>query len=307
MSQDYPIRQVGDWPKVDHEPLGTKSKLWLEDEDKVFWLFKYNRPNTGDDWAEKVGAEVAELLRLPHAVVELAELDSRLGVISRDFTQRHERGVLLHGNEILLTADPDYPAERRFRVAQHTVERVLHELSWEFIKVSSSDAVPGKVETPGDLFLGYLMLDALIGNTDRHHENWGVLVESEPVRIELAPTFDHASCLGQIITDQEREKRLTARDKGYSVEAYVRRARSALYANEGDKKPLSPLAAFLLGAERRQTAARYWREVVASIDIGVLLATVKRVPGERISDPARRFACRMLECNRANILEAKLP
>ena len=25
-------------------------------------------------------------------------------------------------------------------------------------------------------FMGYLVLDALTGNTDRHHDNWGILV-----------------------------------------------------------------------------------------------------------------------------------
>jgi hypothetical protein len=50
------------------------------------------------------------------------------------------------------------------------------------------------------LFPGYLMLDALIGNTDRHHENWGARVlaglgNGRRMAV-LAPTYDHASSEG---------------------------------------------------------------------------------------------------------------
>jgi hypothetical protein len=32
----------------------------------------------------------------------------------------------------------------------------------------------GEGLSPQDAFVGYLVFDALIGNTDRHHENWGI-------------------------------------------------------------------------------------------------------------------------------------
>jgi hypothetical protein len=54
------------------------------------------------------------------------------------------------------------------------------------------------------------MLDALIGNTDRHHENWGLVLQgtSDHQDLRLAPTFDHASSLGRNETDERREARL---------------------------------------------------------------------------------------------------
>ncbi len=64
----------------------------------------------------------------------------------------------------------------------------------------------------------YLVLDALIGNTDRHHENWGFLGQvlvnidevSEAARLvkqggyDIAPSFDHASSLGRELPDEKR-------------------------------------------------------------------------------------------------------
>ena len=58
-----------------------------------------------------------------------------------------------------------------------------------------------------DMFVGYLMLDALIGNTDRHHENWGIMTGRGRPQV-LAPTYDHASSLGRELSDQKRQARM---------------------------------------------------------------------------------------------------
>ncbi|MFV2058894.1 MAG: phosphatidylinositol kinase, partial [Thiohalomonadales bacterium] len=54
------------------EQLGTKSKFWYRN-DYGSMLFKQGRPNTGENWAEKVCCEMCKLLKLPHAHYEFAE------------------------------------------------------------------------------------------------------------------------------------------------------------------------------------------------------------------------------------------
>jgi hypothetical protein len=34
---------------------------------------------------------------------------------------------------------------------------------------------PEGIQKAVDVFVGYLLLDAWIGNGDRHHENWGIV------------------------------------------------------------------------------------------------------------------------------------
>ena len=60
------------------------------------------------------------------------------------------------------------------------------------------------------LIADYMVLDALIGNTDRHHENWGILRTRVDGQWEdkVAPSFDHASLLGRELQDVRREKLL---------------------------------------------------------------------------------------------------
>lgn len=80
--------------------MGTKEKFWYRDpDDDVDWLFKHPRENTGEHWAEKIAAEVAELLGVPHATVELAEFEGRRGSASRSFVS--DDYELWHGNQIM--------------------------------------------------------------------------------------------------------------------------------------------------------------------------------------------------------------
>jgi len=74
------------------------------------------------------------------------------------------------------------------------------------------------------------VLDAVIGNTDRHHENWGILLRRTKRRWMgmLAPTFDHASSLGRELRDETRGKcrrRLLSENQ---VGAYSEKATGAI-------------------------------------------------------------------------------
>lgn len=171
----------------------------------------------GEHWAEKIAAEIAAVLGIPHATVELAqEQGSHVpGVISRDITADVPHGELIHGNDLLVEIEASYPRNR------------------------------------------------LIGNTDRHHENWALRVsrhEGGRIRMELAPSYDHASSLGRELSDDSRARRLSTRDDRATVEAYARKARSAIYRDERDHTPMTPLMAYIQAATQHAIAGRAWYE-----------------------------------------------
>jgi len=210
VSQPYEVWTVHIRDKSQIEQMGTKRKFWFQNrEGTEQFLFKYNRPDTGEDWSEKIAAEIAELIGLPHAVVELAQCEEQRGVVSKDITEKRAKGGLVHGNELLAVMDSDYPSTEFRRVSQHSIDNLIKALSSGFIRLPDSHSFPSDIGNSVDLFLGYLMLDALVGNTDRHHENWGILVkigESQgDFHAELAPSFDHASSLGRELTERKRE------------------------------------------------------------------------------------------------------
>lgn len=293
----YAEIDVSGWEPAHEETLGTKPKRWLRDPDtRTYWLMKdgtFNRRRDGsmhqkgDDWAERIASEVARLLELPAAHVELATggpgAQTALGVISRSI--RDEDETLIHGNELLaeIGVAGDDPHDR----TGYTLASVHGVLS----RIGPPDGA-GDL-TAWEAFVGFLVLDALIGNTDRHQENWAALGRGRDRR--LAPTFDHASSLGFQLDDEQRQERLVTADRNRTPEAYADRARSRF-----ERHP-SPLQVAITALEELPVARRdLWLERCA--DIEQLVATVDGVPQQRMSRPAREFAERMLRRNHTRLL-----
>lgn len=291
------------------EQMGTKQKFWFSHPELGYCLFKRAREGSGEDWSERVASEIAELLGLPHARYELADWGGRPGVITPSLTNVTE--TLIHGNELLAEFSRGYPPPGegpRFRNAEHTVERAVQVIRESGAEPPPNHPLPPRVTTAAQVFSGYLLFDALIGNTDRHHENWGLIalwprqLASYSFRLSLAPTFDHASCMGRNEPDSTRAARLSTRDRGYTVEAYAERCASAFYRAPSDRKPLSTLEAFRHAVGGEPEAADEWLARLEGIGETSFREVLARVPRERISEVAREFAARILIHNRARLL-----
>lgn len=305
MCQFYPVYNIDIKDKMQIEQMGTKTKFWFVNvEDNIRWLFKYNRPNTGEDWSEKIASEIAELIGLPHAIVELAKCEDRRGVVSKDFTERTTKGHLVHGNELLIGIDSDYPMKQFWKVSQHSMEKIIEVLSEDFARLPSDYSFPSNIDTAVDLFLGYLMFDALIGNTDRHHENWGVLARKKDseLHVELAPTYDHASSLGRELEETNRESLLAGNGYRRNVATYAQRAISAIYLKEGDNKPLSTLDAFVELSNYAPNARDIWLDKLRDIAEDSLKECISRIPRSILSYKSDEFVYQLLLFNRNRLL-----
>ena len=255
---DYPIHDVSDWPTVDDEPMGTKVKYWLRKPDDERWLFKQkHRPHSDDDWSEKIASELAGLFGIPHSTVALARRRGERGIITRDMVAERHAEELVPGNSLLVEADPDYPSGDFYHVPHHTIDRIFGVLEARCVGLLPTNHGTAAVADACDLFVGYLLFDAWIGNTDRHHENWAVLKFPKD-RYLLAPSYDHAACLGHNVQDEQRAERLGSRDRNRQLTAYAQKARSAIYRTQTDRKAVSTDVAFALAGARRPSAGRYW-------------------------------------------------
>ncbi|MBW7988954.1 MAG: hypothetical protein FVQ84_02880 [Planctomycetes bacterium] len=305
MCQSYPVYNLNVNEKLQIEQMGTKTKFWFVNiKDNIRWLFKYNRQNTGEDWSEKIASEIAELIGLPHAIVELAKCEDQRGVLSKDFTERKTKGNLVHGNELLRVIDSDYPMKQFWKVSQHSVNNIIDVLPRDFVRLPYGYSFPSNIDTALDLFLGYLMFDVLIGNTDRHHENWGVLVRKEDseLHVELSPTFDHASSLGRELEETKRESLLVGNSYKADMSTYAQRASSAIYLNTGDSKPLSTLDAFVEISNYAPHARDIWLDKLRDIAEDSLKECISRVPRSILSDMSEEFAFQLLLFNRNRLL-----
>lgn len=290
----YPVTIVpSDAPDLP-EQLGTKPKFWFGANK---FLFKEARKDTGEDWSEKVACELCGLLGLPHATYELAIWTGKRGVITENFVPPSAN--LIPGNQLLVRVNPRYPAGTLRGVRQHTVRIALIVVDLmkpplEFMPI------PG-VSSAAEVFLGYLMLDAWIGNNDRHHENWGLVLTRDRV-LHLAPSFDHASCLGRIESDEEKLDRLRTRDLFRKVEAYVMKASSAFYPSPASTRPFSPLEAFASAGKLYSRAALAWLKQLEEVSPDKTMEILCSIPKDRISDVSIEFAQKVLSINRDRLL-----
>jgi hypothetical protein len=279
------------------EMMGSKYKFWFDHEELGLCLYKQVRQNTGEDWAEKVAAELCELLGLPHALYELAETwEGNYGVVSPSFLP--SGGTLVHGNEILTPLVPNYPTSGSYKVSQYTIDVVLRAIEENPVAFPIDGTAPSGIQTATDLFVGYLLLDVWIGNGDRHHENWGfVRNKAASTSVEtmyLAPTYDHASCLGRELSDERRQR--------CSTQAYVNKCLSAFYSSVDDKKPLKTFDLFSQVAHRYPQAADVWFTRLENISISNTLEIFSRFPNNRLSPIAARFAQEILELNQRRLI-----
>ena len=155
-----------------------------------------------------------------------------------------------------------------------------------------------------EVFVGYLLFDAWIGNQDRHHENWGIVLSSDAQPLELvrlAPSFDHASSLGQNLLDDERSLRLDGKDLKARLERWAQRARSPFYLRDSDTKPLTTFGAFGRLFEALPRAGAEWVARLAAVDGRSVGRILEAVPEPLMSSLTRRFAHRLLVVDQESI------
>lgn len=155
-----------------------------------------------------------------------------------------------------------------------------------------------------DVFVGYLMLDALIANQDRHHENWG-LIATKSKQIHLTPIYDNASSLGRNETDVNREIILNTADTRRHITTYITKANSAFYQNPNSPKVMTSIEAFMEAQRMYPFAANVWLEQLENLDMRFVAELFNQVPDACITPMSAIFALEMLRLNRARLLQLK--
>ena len=292
MVDRYPVIEV-DAAALRPEDMGSKSKFWYtRREDGARWLFKHPRPGSGEHWAEKIAEQVAVLLGIPRGEVELAVFGEARGSATKSFVE--DKQELVHGNQILGRTEVGYDADMIFRQSRHTLHRVMRVMDRVF-------ELPEDAERAKRQFAEYVALDALIGNTDRHHENWGIVRRREGSGWvgSLAPSYDHASSLGRELTDERRDARLRNDGAG----RYLERGRGGIYWEQDARRAPSPLRLALLAVERYPDIFVPALRNIDRLSERSIVRIVNRVPDDWMSESARRFAVSIMRYNIAKLQE----
>ena len=259
------IVDIRGWQAAQPETRGRRTKQWMLDDEGNPWLAKLPRgiekpsPRSTEPLVEAFTLHLAELLglRIAHgrmatweATLDSGENKAVTAFISRCFTT--DECLLIPGDSLLSLNDREYsklrreakaaevalaelgirknPKERQLR-ARATLQRALTVFRDREFNLA-------------DEFVQHLIFDAWIGNGDRHPQNWGVLMHFTQNRVELAPMFDTAGCLGAELGDAH----LSMSDA--KLGAYIERCRSGF----GDGNSDTGVAMHALLVELSQTA-----------------------------------------------------
>ncbi len=270
MTEPFKILELqSDSPEV-IEQLGSKPKFWFRLQgDTQPWLFKFTRENTGEDWSEKIASELARLLKIPAAQVELATFMGQRGCASRSFVETKKGFELIHGSEVLAGRITDYEKSKQWGQSDHCIKNIITAVERVFPQNKRS----GQLR----ILAGYIVLDALICNTDRHHDNWGLLrwISRGKTMHSIAPSFDHASSLGRELRDEKRKRILLERD---GIERYVLRGRGGIYWDAADTDRDNPL---LLAQKTAKSFPKYFShclQLLRHVGEEEIVGIVERIP-----------------------------
>jgi hypothetical protein len=279
----------------------TINKAWYSIAELGKCLFKAKTTTPGSlteyrtDWSEKVVERIANLLSLPVAQCELATayLNSSVkpieGVISVNCIPEN---ASMSSGGFFLYQTFDNALERRY-----TVENILASLDLRNVKPSrqwTEDKKIPQIDTGAKVFVGYLLLDALVHNDDRHGANWGVmLIEGN---LELISSFDHGVSLGSRNSDEDKLFR--------SLSEHTNESSFSHFKDE--KGSLSVFNTFVRAAKLYPEAAQIWQDKLRSITPQQIKEIFDRIPEGRITPTSTKFAQDLLAFNQERILSLDL-
>ncbi len=172
---------------------GASEKVWLiNPETNEKGLFKFPKVKdkekekgiiTGEYWAEKLATEIGKLLDVECAKVDIGTYKGRIGSMSYNIIKENETL-----NEGVTYIQDKYPLYNKKKLIDEYSDE-----KYSFQMISKCLAYDGM-----EYIFQMILFDALIGNSDRHHSNWGIINKVNTYRgfeTYFCPLYDNGSSL----------------------------------------------------------------------------------------------------------------
>lgn len=213
--EKYEVKKAGtDFRFIQDEPIvrGSRKKMLAVNNKREIAMFKYEREDydCSEACSEKLAYEIAKVLGYDCAKIELAvDNDNKIGVLNYYFSDRFNSPH----TDIVAYLNKD-TKERNSYYTISNIKSVLDDIDTELFKD----------------FIKIMIFDALIGEQDRHEENWGI-TEKQGKNF-ISPLYDNGDSL-------LREFRNIANAQKYydgikDFNAYINRSQTIIYKE--DKK-----------------------------------------------------------------------
>ena len=151
------------WQDWNKPPKGSRAQSILEDpQTRETYYFKESKDIFPSEiWSEIISSKIGQMIGFNVLDYNVAVYENKLGCLSKSMILKSEGETLYHGVDILndnleefeISDKPLYSFQdlQRLCSENHTFERFI------------------------DNFIEIILFDALVGNTDRHTENWAFI------------------------------------------------------------------------------------------------------------------------------------
>lgn len=213
----YDIKKVNlDFEFIQDEPIGkgSRRKRLARINEKEIAMFKYEHDDyiCSEACSEKLAYEIAKVLGYKCAKIDLAiDDDNQIGVLNYYFSDR----ITAPHTDIVAYLNKN-KNERNYYYTISNIKYVLDEIDNNLFKD----------------FVKIMIFDALIGEQDRHEENWGI-TESDG-KYYISPLYDNGDSLLREFKNIENALKYYNKQKDF--DAYINRSKTIIYKEDNTSK-----------------------------------------------------------------------
>ena len=163
-------------------------------------------------FSEYVGSSIFKAIGFKTQTVLLGKYNykdkEKIVCACEDFT--NENYTLYEFENLALSANPDKKIQTELSDIMEVIEEIKN---MKQINIMLNDNIREK-------FWDMFIIDSLIGNTDRHNGNWGILVDTKNHSAQFAPIYDCGSCLNPMLEDSKLENISETEIKKLAINCY---------------------------------------------------------------------------------------
>lgn len=201
----FKLLDYSEWKEYDgfSEGSGRSEKVWLvspSDINAEIGVFKFpkydptSKTSTYEHVSEHLASKLGELMNMPTARVEIGTYKGRVGSMS--YLINKETEVLQEGLSFILRRHPNYDPVRMIDNDSGEHYALKH-----LLETSPSEKCV-------EFWIRMLIFDFLIGNSDRHQNNWAYIapIEEQTEKTIVSrpcPLYDNGSSLCSFVREDQ--------------------------------------------------------------------------------------------------------
>lgn len=275
----YPIKKAGKDFNFTQEinNKGSREKRMAIDNKGNKAMFKYKMPGRicSESCSEKMSYEIARVLGYKCAKIELAyDEENELGILNYIFVDTAEEE---HIDAVDYIKKNNEEREEFYTI--ENIKKCLDRLDFKLF----------------EQFLKIILFDALVGEQDRHEENWGVIRKNGGYK--LSPLYDNGCNLLKEFYDYNYAQKYYEGKKDF--EAYIERSVAVIRNNKGKKYRHFELVKEMYKRYPNQMK----KEIInlKKLTNNEISKIVNKIPNELMQEKQKEFIIKYVEI-RKNIL-----